>query len=175
MSEEQNITDYTVSETTTVTSESYKAELSEGGYLCGMALVGYSEEILYPLSENEQLSAYLESYPELNDMTKEQVVYCTGNELYIIYPADSAIKLTIYENFIDEENDFAECKCNILYSNSGEPILLKCNVSDIIPNVIVRIEGDDGEFIEFSPFISLKDGTLSLPEGGLVKDMTIYK
>ena len=43
---------------------------------------------------------------------------------------------------------------------------MQCNVSDIFADVTVRLEYN-GETAEFSPFISLKDGTLMIGERGL--------
>ena len=45
--------------------------------------------------------------------------------------------------------------------------MIGCNVSDIFPDVTVEITASDGEKVSFSPFISLKDGSVEVGERGL--------
>ena len=46
-------------------------------------------------------------------------------------------------------------------SDIGAPILLKCNVSDIVPSAVISIVDSNGNILEYSPSISLKDGSVS--------------
>ena len=43
-----------------------------------------------------------------------------------------------------------------------EPLLLRGNVSDILPNFVLLIEGQGGETMEYSPSLSLRDGMLNV-------------
>ena len=58
-------------------------------------------------------------------------------------------------------------------SRGGEPIILIGNVSDIVPGFLVTVTAEDGSQLTYSPCLSLKDGTLNVPEKG-VYDFTLY-
>ncbi len=99
-----------------------------------------------------------------------------GNELYAIIPADPNANVEIYEWIIGEENGYTGERGQLLYhGENGSPVLLKCNVSDIMPSALVVITNPDGRTIEWNPFISLMDGhvqTVSNLE--YMFDFTIY-
>ena len=55
----------------------------------------------------------------------------------------------------------------LLYTpDKGEAFILQCNVSDIFPDVTVELTYN-GETVEFSPYISLKDGSVQVGEYGV--------
>ena len=57
------------------------------------------------------------------------------------------------------------------------PILLFCNVSDIIPSTEVVITTRQGDVLDWNPCLSLQDGTVNTPWnlGGGVWDLTRYE
>ena len=74
-----------------------------------------------------------------------------------------------------DENTGETLYGDTLYSeNEGLPILLRGNISDIFPNLSLMIEGQGGETVEYSPFLSLKDGMLWI-ESTLISDITPYE
>lgn len=63
----------------------------------------------------------------------------------------------------------------LLYHGSGAaPVYLIANESDIMPNTQVTVTAADGTAIIYQPFLSLRDGSLAVPEDGTVYDFTVY-
>ena len=60
----------------------------------------------------------------------------------------------------------------LYYSEDGQPILLLCNISDIVPNTEVELYPSTGEELVFSPFLSGENGHVVQADG--VCDFTIY-
>lgn len=82
-----------------------------------------------------------------------------GEELYFIVPIQKNVTLNIY-SAVMEEADIVKDK---LIASTNKPFILKCNVSDIIPNIIIEIK-QNNKVYEYSPYISLKDGSLYVNE-----------
>lgn len=57
-------------------------------------------------------------------------------------------------------------RSRLVYSDPDcEALILQCNISDIFPDAEIRLRCEEGE-AEFSPYISLRDGSVVLgPEG----------
>ena len=57
-------------------------------------------------------------------------------------------------------------EARLVYSDPDcEALILQCNISDIFPDAEIRLRCEEGE-AEFSPYISLRDGSVVLgPEG----------
>lgn len=90
--------------------------------------------------------------------------YLMAQEFYIVIPKYKADEISLKElelfengNLYPVPNDFIDGK-----SYTG-PVLICQNISDIAPNVEICIESESGE-TKFSPFVSLKDGSLMLPD-----------
>ena len=63
----------------------------------------------------------------------------------------------------------------LLYHGSGAaPVYLIANESDIMPNTQVTVTAADGTAVIYQPFLSLRDGSLAVPEDGTVYDFTVY-
>lgn len=90
--------------------------------------------------------------------------YLMSQEFYIVIPKYKADEISLKElelfengNLYPVPNDFIDGK-----SYTG-PVLICQNISDIAPNGEICIESESGE-TKFSPFVSLKDGSLMLPD-----------
>lgn len=90
--------------------------------------------------------------------------YLMAQEFYIVIPKYKADEISLKElelfengNLYPVPNDFIDGK-----SYTG-PVLICQNISDIAPNGEICIESESGE-TKFSPFVSLKDGSLMLPD-----------
>ena len=96
-----------------------------------------------------------------------------GCDLYCIFPQDPDATLFVYEATLtdDAENPLQRGK-QLYYSEDGQPILLLCNISDIVPNTEVELYPSTGEELVFSPFLSGENGHVVEAEG--VCDFTIY-
>ena len=96
-----------------------------------------------------------------------------GCVLYCIFPQDPQATLFVYEVSLtdDAENPLHRGK-QLYYSEDGQPILLLCNISDIVPNTEVELYPGTGEVLVFSPFLSGENGHVVQTDG--VCDFTIY-
>ena len=88
-----------------------------------------------------------------------------GEELYFIVPIQKNVTMNIY-SAVMEEADIVKDK---LIASTNKPFILKCNISDIIPNIIIEIKQNNIVY-EYSPYISPKDGMLYTNE--YVMDIT---
>lgn len=82
-----------------------------------------------------------------------------GEELYFIVPIQKNVTMNIY-SAVMEEADIVKDK---LIATTNKPFILKCNISDIIPNIIIEIK-QNNKVYEYSPYISPKDGSLYVNE-----------
>ena len=64
----------------------------------------------------------------------------------------------------------------IYQQDDGAPFLLKCNVSDIFPEIRMIITDSNGDVFEWSPMISMRDGSVFLTgeDGRKAHDFTHY-
>ncbi len=165
----------TTTETTTETTEAFpevwnpeviqRDTLLDNGYICGVVQLGFVEgeataEDCRKVYEN---SVYTEDFEFITDIPDENIID-TGyaNELYLIIPQDTNASVAVNEWLMTEENDFMGEAGQVFYkSDIGAPILLKCNFSDIMPNTVVNIVNSNGRTLQWSPSISLKDGSIS--------------
>jgi hypothetical protein len=85
------------------------------------------------------------------------IAQTAGDEWYLIIPRYSDTEVSISPLDLSESFVVGE---QILHIDNGNPFLIRCNVSDIMPNIYMRLKSSQGE-VDFSPFISLKgDGEL---------------
>lgn len=145
---------------------------SANGYLCAAAFLGYSYDM--------DIASFLEEvdltdYPFLSEIPAENYVEQPdgGYEIYCIIPADPGSSLAVNEWIMDESNGFYGEPGQVLYrSESGEPILLRGNPSDIVPGTQVVVVDNAGEVLEWNPSLSLYDGSMMYCPG--VLDFTNY-
>ena len=121
----------------------------EEGQLYAAAYLGYQT--------TEGLDYYADRYLDSDILPTH---YISDGDYYLIIPRYDGIALSLYVNDIETSLStlrFQDPNCG--------PFLVQCNVSDIFTDITARLEYGK-ETAEFSPFISLKDGTLSIGEGG---------
>lgn len=93
-----------------------------------------------------------------------------GRELYCIFAVSSRDTLFLYEK---QDPQYPHQTGRELYcGRDGQPILLLCNISDIVPNTEVELYPSTGEELVFSPFLSGENGHVVQADG--VCDFTIY-
>ena len=122
----------------------------EGEQLYAVAYLGYQTA--------DGLGYYAQRYL---DSDKLPVHYVSDGDYYLVIPRYDGMSLSLYVNGF-------ETSLGILRFQDPDcgPFVIQCNVSDIFADVTVRLEYN-GETAEFSPFISLKDGSLMIGERGL--------
>lgn len=120
--------------------------------LCAVAYLGYE----YGEFHVEAPETYL------SDGDNFPVCEAGGMEVYLIIPRNEAVEGKVYGQHIGEED---VKQGELLYEiEDGEAFVLYCNESDIFSNVLIEMTLGE-ETISFSPFISLKDGSLILEDG----------
>ncbi len=99
-----------------------------------------------------------------------------GTELYLIIPVDEKIGIEVFKAEVDADTATLK-KGESVYKGDGSPFLLKCNVSEIMPDVIIAITDENGDTFEWSPSISGMDGSVMVKNaaGKNIKDFTDYK
>lgn len=91
--------------------------------------------------------------------------YLNGEECYLIIPKYRNASVSLKELEISQDGKLKEVANELLDFNACAGTTFVCqNISDIAPNGKITIRYRD-DVIEFSPSISLKDGSLILPEG----------
>ncbi len=146
--------------------DTLRQEAKAAGCLCAVAYVGYSETgTAEAVREGAAVEGLTETYPFLTDIPDQQVVLADmGWDVYCILPTDPGAQMTVTALGITEDGQ--ESVGDTLYQGGGEPILLWCNISDIMRNSRVTVTSGE-ESVQFSPYLSLKDGSPSTtaPEG----------
>jgi hypothetical protein len=91
-------------------------------------------------------------------------------EYYLLLPKYVGTVLTVSERDM-QKYDKGEPYLNTILTTEN-PVLLKCNISDIFPSVEVAVEYG-GEKTVCMPHISLKDGTVAAGDRIFAEDMVI--
>ena len=122
----------------------------EADQLYAAAYLGYQEI--------EDLAHYAEKYLDSDNIP---IHYFSDGEYYLIIPRYDGMEVTLYRNSIETGE-----KTKVYEASECTPFIIKCNISDIFPDVTVEL-GYIGETVEFSPYISLMDGSVQVGERGL--------
>ena len=148
-------------------------KLQQDQALCAVAYVGYCGGTFAEIQEGFVADGLTEVLPILSEIGEEHFFSNDGSELYLIIPGKD-VGLTVMERSMDE-NTGETLYGDTLYSAcEGLPLLLRGNISDIFPNLLLRIEGQGGETLEYCPSLNLRDGML-WAETSLISDMTPYE
>lgn len=130
--------------------EPQKAIPFEDGQSYAVAHLGYQQM--------DDLDYYAQHY--LDD-AQPPIHYLSDGDYYLVIPRYDGTELSLYRN------DMETSQSVLIYrEHNCRPFIVQCNVSDIFPDATIRLT-HEGETVEFSPFLSLKDGSLDIGEGGL--------
>ncbi|MGI5934836.1 MAG: hypothetical protein ACOX7A_08560 [Lawsonibacter sp.] len=106
----------------------------------------------------DTLPFYTERYL---DSTQLPIHYFSSGDYYLVIPRYPDTHLALYQNDINTSHSV------LIYEEPNcRPFLIQCNVSDIFPDATIRLSCPEGT-AEFSPFLSLKDGSLEIGAHGL--------
>lgn len=120
------------------------------GQLYAAAYLGYQQ--------TDDLDYYVQQYLDHDSLP---VHYLSSGDYYLIIPRHSGTQLSLYRN------DFDTSEPILIYEDPDcQPFLLQCNASDIFADATVRLTWQD-RTVEFSPFLSLKDGSADIGAQGL--------
>ena len=138
----------------------------------GVAFIGYVDSE----SSEVDLRAYYASsetgkaYP---DLVHAPLYMAEGQELYAIVPPCDKGSITVYASAMNENGQYADDREHPLHSGKpGEPLLLRCNLSEIYSNVLISAT-DGGGAILYRPSVSLENGHLATEQS--VYDFSIYE
>ncbi|MDO4516682.1 MAG: hypothetical protein Q4C76_06075 [Bacillota bacterium] len=118
-------------------------------------------------------TGYLEIHPFLADIPADQVVTYEGTEVYCVVPRDQETALTVQTCLCGDDGQ--PIPQDTLYQGTGQPVILVCNVSDIIPNVMVTVTPPGGSPATYAPCLSLCDGSVALPSDAAIYDFSLYE
>lgn len=126
----------------------------EGQYYA-VAYLGYQQI--------EDLDDYAARYLDSDQLP---VHYISGGDYYLVIPRYAGMKLSLYRNDMETSEPI------LLYEDPDcKPFILQCNASDIFADATIRLSYEE-ETAEFSPFISLKDGSVDVGTQGLLLTKT---
>ena len=159
------------SETAAESLSLLQGRIAEQNDVCGLALLGYEDgatvEDVKKLIQDKK-----EIYPFLADIAEEEIVLLAGGDIYCIVPVseDASVQVKSVDYMkegVSEEEAIAGGE--IAYEGTGKPVILVCNVSDIVPNSHVTVTAGEAS-AAFSPYISLQDGSVAAmgAEGGIL-------
>lgn len=118
--------------------------------LYAVACVGYGDDVA--------LAEYRERYL---DGASVPVHYVSDGETYLIIPRFADMTLRLYVNDMETSSQ------TLIYEEENcRPFAVRCNISDIFPDVTISFTRGETT-VEFSPYLSLKDGTLQPGKFGL--------
>lgn len=159
--------------------------LRENGEMLGFWYLGYVEpymddyidwyemyHYIFEFTGMDYKVRYVNSFPSDSFVSTE-----SGQELYLLLPSDIHGSITISELVLDEANAVLKEGSELYRQDDNlRPILLKCNRSEIMPDVLIRITDSNGELLEWSPFISGMTGSVVTENdtGKAIHDFTDY-
>lgn len=121
-----------------------------GNQLYAVAYLGYQQVT--------DLDFYVEQYLDGDQIPTH---YLSSGEYYLVIPRYTGMTLQLYQNDIETSEPILRFE-----DPDGQPFLLQCNASDIFADAVIRLSYA-GKETEFSPFISLKDGSIEIGPDGL--------
>lgn len=120
------------------------------GQLYAAAYLGYQQM--------DNLDYYVQQYLGSDSLP---VHYLSSGDYYLIIPRYSGMELSLYRN------DFDTSEPILIYEDPDcRPFVLQCNASDIFADATIRLTWQE-ETVEFSPFLSLEDGSVQIGAQGL--------
>ncbi len=149
--------------------ENFREVLGNADF-CAVAHLGYLDGSYYEIMSHIEDMGMIVEFPFL-EIPKENYLALEGGELYAIIPADRDVSVSAYAAELDETNYTVKPGAKLAEYKDGEPILLKCNVSEIMPNVVLKITAKGHRHI-YSPTLSGENGRLVQTEG--VYDFSPY-
>ena len=124
-------------------------------------------------------SQWLAQYPALG-LLEDFTLNHKGDEVYLIIPRNPDDRIDIYAISCEltDEGKRVDTMGELLLSlpnTKQHPLLLvHCNQSEIIPNVLIRLTKADSSTVEYTPQCSLHEsGFAEVPAEGTVKQLLI--
>ena len=82
---------------------------------------------------------------------EDHAVLHEGGEIYAVIPVDDTVQLTVSDLVMDMSDDYVSDRGeDFLILQDVAPLLLRGNVSEIVPNLLI-IGEKDGQKVEYPP------------------------
>ena len=136
--------------------------------LVAVARFGY-----FPSDTSFQEDTHYGYYRALYGASEAPIVAPRGDEWYFVLPRDREAEITVTEYTFEMFEQQADPASGTLIWKGKGPFFLKCNLSDAMGNTNIHM-AVGGRTLNYSPTISLRDGTLNYPavvregEGGVL-------
>lgn len=131
-----------------------RQEAQDHGCMAGIFYMGETDtgNLYNVLKDN---SAFL--WDIVYDIPEERWITTPGGvEAYCIFPVDPNASVAVNQWVCDESTGFVGKPGEVLYrSDSGDPILLLCNVNDAVPDTEVVIVDNNGNDLSFNPRMAM--------------------
>lgn len=149
---------------------STQKSLETSGMTIGTAFLGYVgyETSKYDL-DNMIKNTFEPLYPFIQGYGG--IIDCGGAEIYAIVPA-KGWSASVFRVTVTDSGELDDHTDDPMYTGEAdEVIVLRCNVSEIYPDTLVRLR-KDGEIFDYRPALSMMDGHLAGTDGCL--DLSVY-
>ena len=134
--------------------------LRDYGAAFGASFLGYTPDYSFPGKEYQRA----ETYPYLDGIPEDHIIEYTGDEWYVIVPAEDGWKISIES--CSWNDDFTESRTEDLLweSDDGFPLILQCNLSDLYSNVQVTARKGSRE-VSWHPYYLTYAGEIEPTDG----------
>lgn len=154
--------------------EKIRRQIAENGDTCAVGYLGYFEGQFEELGVYFNYLGILKDCLFLAEIDEAHFIDQEGYELYIVVPATDESSLIVNEYLLNENEPVeAGPGSELGRYTDGKPVLLRGNISEVIPNLYFEAENPDGSFIGYNPSLSLRDGSLYTVNG--IYDLTPYE
>ncbi|MBR3770677.1 MAG: hypothetical protein IKL07_00255 [Clostridium sp.] len=132
----------------------YKFDDSKEDNLAALIYLGYGDT-----EKEENLNSLMQEYNLSQDIF-EEIVINKNCEWYAVFPKYVGSTVKVDSMVMTDEGDLV---IDTEYAETEKPVLLCCNVSDIIPSSQITVSYQNQE-IKWNPFLSLEDGSVAKSE-----------
>ena len=114
----------------------FRKYMKDENYICGVAYLGYYPEDIGMIIEDLQYKGIYEKHSFLEEIRRKDFYAVEGSEFYAVVPAEG-VKIALNEYTFDEDANGSVVRN--LAESSEAPAFIRCNISDIMPNIQVVI------------------------------------
>ena len=159
---------------------SLRQVILDNGCICGVLFLGFTDWDEEPFENgNGVWQKFLrqsdagKEFDFLRKIPQDHILDVGGTEVYCLIPLSDSTAKSVIRTEMSEDGETADVGDPVFTEVSDAPFILRCNVSDIVPNARVTIRTEDVR-VDWEPFLSLEDSHVVVPvEGGLC-DLTVY-
>lgn len=154
--------------------ERVRRQVADNGDICAVGYLGYFDGNYEDLDAYFKYLGILDDYDFLSDIDEEHFIDQEGYELYVVVPKTKEFSLIVNEYLMnDNPPNYAGPGDELGRFFDGCPVLMRGNISEVLPNLYFETENPNGDFIAYNPCLSLRDGSLNAILG--IYDLTPYE